>query len=1075
MALKRCVLNVVAVLLALIASCSIAYKPPRALYTARGYAHRELDLNFKECGVSRGCVGNLWATSGRDSGHVQAGGTENSGAEQKHKYRDPTRPTDGRPGVRRSTNSRVAGKSKGKGSRVKNDVFGSAYRRVGGGSMAADGGKSNNLPSEEAPAARERHQQLQYQQRTERLYDSLSSISSASQFLQKLSVRKDRASLDFDQRERSAFAAALDKYLPAMSASQTASLISYLGTFTSSRTNWRSGGEDAGGSQVGQLKKHLMKVSSQLSASDMAATISGLARMNLDWQRTFPNNKNSFTSRLTTLLDGPSGATSESEGELTGKRSSGYSRGIVGAQLGDVIWGLGSMNARLSVLPKRTRDGLVGSFQREWSNLNTFSLSSALWALSKTGLSWNDIDANTRRALPRRLTELGSKMSPQQSSKVLWALGTMGAKLGSGISKETLLVLITNMASHKRSKTGSAIGESQCLIGVAKLGTQWSLLDRPTKLALLEVFSRVCKAGGSSRGVSNSFWAMGTMGLPAGTEEPGGSSSSSPSPSPSPPSSSSEGDSFNSAVPETIRTVMMAGGARAASDATAWAMCNLVWGLSKMKVDWNHLDSDLQTTLMTNIARLENDMNSVDICILLWSLGAMSCPLDTAPPFFTTALLNILDRNLDRIEAEELSKAIWGLSSCSVTWAQLTPSVRWKLNVALRRVGDEMCPQGVANCAYGMAMMAFDWERPSEAAFRGVHETLLSIVIRNKMGIFARRDGMDAYRRVKQEANRRNRRVSSERFDATPPLAGGEGEGGGDTAGDGEDEAAVSAMDMDIDLENMPVYVQDIDTDKILRMTKEDEAKLTDQERQQQQEYEQLRIFAHYLNVMKFTSDIGRIPKELLASTAREKDYGKGSRLQSRVLKGLQRGLSRLQVDGNDIQVEMDTASALVPADERTDNDLFDFSLDTLPIQAIFGTNPVKFGISLEASSFQGVFPVDAAVVQGKRDVVAIIEVNGPTHYRYDGRLKRKDQLKEAMYMKQHPDATFHRIRYNDANKLGSDYIGEEVANAVLGSVKDQSPLGKMFRRTKQQLGDFFSWGLRNDRVVDEPGPDGRG
>ena len=92
--------------------------------------------------------------------------------------------------------------------------------------------------------------------------------------------------------------------------------------------------------------------------------------------------------------------------------------------------------------------------------------------------------------------------------------------------------------------------------------------------------------------------------------------------------------------------------------------------------------------------------------------------------------------------------------------------------MALRRVGSDMTPQGVANCAYGMAIMAFDWDRPSEAAFRGVHETLLSIIIRNKMDIFARRDGMDAYRRVKLEAKKRNRRTSSERFGSARPLAG---------------------------------------------------------------------------------------------------------------------------------------------------------------------------------------------------------------------------------------------------------------------------------------------------------------
>ena len=32
-------------------------------------------------------------------------------------------------------------------------------------------------------------------------------------------------------------------------------------------------------------------------------------------------------------------------------------------------------------------------------------------------------------------------------------------------------------------------------------------------------------------------------------------------------------------------------------------------------------------------------------------------------------------------------------------------------------------------------------------------------------------------------------------------------------------------------------------------------------------------------------------------------------------------------------------------------------------------------------------------------EVVAFLEVDGPTHYRWDGQLRRKDKLKEAMYL----------------------------------------------------------------------------
>ena len=244
------------------------------------------------------------------------------------------------------------------------------------------------------------------------------------------------------------------------------------------------------------------------------------------------------------------------------------------------------------------------------------------------------------------------------------------AKLGTNIPKETMLLLLSNVESLKRSKSGSAIGESQALIGVAKLGAQWSQLDKATKTLLLEIFLRVCKASGSSRGVSNSFWAMGTIGFNAGFSAesehfPGFTPGIQPASS-SLQQYSHEMDTSSTTTLHSIRKIMMNAGERAAKDATAWAMCNVVWGLSKMKVDWNLLDADIQTTLMTNIARLQSDMNSVDICIMLWSLGAMNCPLDVVPSYFATALLSVLDKNLDQIEAEELSKAIWGLSSCSV-------------------------------------------------------------------------------------------------------------------------------------------------------------------------------------------------------------------------------------------------------------------------------------------------------------------------------------------------------------------------------------------------------------------------
>ena len=64
---------------------------------------------------------------------------------------------------------------------------------------------------------------------------------------------------------------------------------------------------------------------------------------------------------------------------------------------------------------------------------------------------------STRRRLPETLWDLGSKMSPQQSSKVLWALGTLGAKLGNQpehISKEVVLLHLSRVVSRSAVRQG---------------------------------------------------------------------------------------------------------------------------------------------------------------------------------------------------------------------------------------------------------------------------------------------------------------------------------------------------------------------------------------------------------------------------------------------------------------------------------------------------------------------------------------------------------------------------------------------------------------------------------------------
>jgi hypothetical protein len=88
-------------------------------------------------------------------------------------------------------------------------------------------------------------------------------------------------------------------------------------------------------------------------------------------------------------------------------------------------------------------------------------------------------------------------------------------------------------------------------------------------------------------------------------------------------------------------------------------------------------------------------------------------------------------------------------------------------------------------------------------------------------------------------------------------------------------------------------------------------------------------------------------------------------------------------------------------------------------------------GLQVEAeySAFFGAFPVDATVFEGTK-VIAFVEVDGPQHYS-EGSLRRKDVLKEALYRRKHPLASFTRVRFDQVNSLGSVYVGRELANFI--------------------------------------------
>jgi len=772
------------------------------------------------------------------------------------------------------------------------------------------------------------------------------SSSPTSAFLSRLRQRShDDEKFDFDREERQALAQALEHFLPRMSKAEVVLAVVSLGTCSQSKKQWRAMPGNPS-PQDKALFRALDRVSADFSSQDLAAVLVAAARMDWQWDVAFtttsslrPTTTTTSTSTSTFAETAPSSMSALLESLLPS---------CTDQHVSDIFWGLGSVNFRLRQhASASTQKALLKSFEEKAGRLSGYSLSSALWALAKMGAQWSDLSPQTRSMLPSRLLALSSSqdggqgMSPQQSSKVIWSLGTCGMRFQPSLSP-LLDFLVAQVGTIKRSQMGGAVPASQTLVGLAKMGVAWDLLSAVAKEGVLEQVVRVCQST-NDRGITSAVWALGTMSVPAG-----------------------------SLTPE-VRDIVFAGVTRAAETCNAWALCNIVWGMAKMRFDWLLLPVSFRQMLMANVIRLEPDMNSQDASILIWSLGAIDTPLDALPPLFTERLLRAAQRTMDKMKPEELSRVIWGLSSAELAWDSLPPGVQWNLNVNLRRVGEAMAPQDLANCAYGLAILAFDTKEPSDPAFRGAHEALLNTIADNR--------------------------------------------------------------------------------DKILQRLRDDPASCA----MQGQELEQIRIFSHYLATMGFVSDTKRIPNEFLvrsgstaaaAAAVGESAGGGGggggtgsnrSRLQSRVTKGLVNGLAAL--------------SAAPHPDDSSDSHHH-------RIHPPLEVNP-------EVSCFGGVFPVDAGVSQND-ETIALIEIDGPHHYRpCDGRLRRKDQLKETMYRTAMPECAFHRVRWDDANKVGSDVVGEEIAELVLADARARTKKGGFegfYRNVLRDAGTFFAWGLRNEK-----------
>eukprot|EP01039_Chlorochromonas_danica_P004309 gene4309-4730_t len=362
----------------------------------------------------------------------------------------------------------------------------------------------------------------------------------------------------------------------------------------------------------------------------------------------------------------------------------------------EAVWALGQMDARQSSLPADCSRSILIRLEKTMHRLSSYTLASTFWALARMGYRWDeDFSSSLQSLVIQRISVQLNIFTPQQASKIIWSLGSLGVKA----SRLSILErLVQRVADIKRSLMGTASPSNMMLLGLAKMDLVWNEVTPELRRTLLDQFTRVLQ-GSNGKGISGSLWAVSSMGL------------------------------TTSEMPPALYELVLRRSTDILPELSAWALTNVIWGFSKLGYHWTDLPAVLQQSFYAQLERLQDEFNGRDVSTLLWSLAEMDAILDTFPSAARTAILQAVEKNLEEMSSSELSLTIWGLSGGEASWDMLAEPVKWGINSALRRLSNNMTvPKEVANAAHGLSLLCFDAQDCTGVAYRGVHEAMLDII-----------------------------------------------------------------------------------------------------------------------------------------------------------------------------------------------------------------------------------------------------------------------------------------------------------------------------------------------------------
>lgn len=321
--------------------------------------------------------------------------------------------------------------------------------------------------------------------------------------------------LDLSRDEQHDLHSLLKHHLPTMNSAHVASAISSAGQLSEKTKS---------STKIDQqlMIQNIQRVAFHLSPHDISILLVSFARFGMNWQG------------VATSLGFLVGKVEETIPAMNSK------------SLGDTLWSLGALGVIWSKLRSPLKNSILLALERETVNFSNYQVPSVLWGLAKMGVKWSALPTKAQAGFIKIIQEGNLKnVTPQQASKIIWSLGSMGISINKLVDP-FLDIYLGSVNTLKKSKMGFAQTASQTLSGLAKLGVRWETLGSAHRYIVREQLLRVCQ-GSNDQGVANALWALGSIGMPMGQQPP-----------------------------EYV-TVVMGSLLRATKSCSAWELTNIIW------------------------------------------------------------------------------------------------------------------------------------------------------------------------------------------------------------------------------------------------------------------------------------------------------------------------------------------------------------------------------------------------------------------------------------------------------------------------------------------------------------------